>query len=105
LIWNAENDVVARGEVVRYLNGFIIIGVALLLISIGGLATGNRFLTEPGQAVNPYSWMLYLAASVLMLINGGVSIWHAQQNEKENPKPAEKEAKGEAQAETTAPEA
>jgi hypothetical protein len=70
--------------------------VALFFISIGGLITGNRMLTEPGQAVNPYSWMLYLAASVLMLINGGVSIWNAQQHEKENPKPAENEPKAEA---------
>lgn len=74
----------------RFLNGFILIGVALFFISIGGLLTGNRLLTEPGQAVNPYSWLLYLAASVLMLINGGVSIWNAQQHEKENPTAPEK---------------
>lgn len=63
----------------RYLNGFVLIGVALLVISAAGIVTGNRFLTEPGQAVNPFSWLLYLAAAVLMLINGGVSIWTARQ--------------------------
>ena len=65
----------------RYLNGFILIGIALLVISISGLLTSNRLLTEPGQTVNPYSWLLYLGASVLMLINGGVSIWTSKQPE------------------------
>ena len=84
----------------RYLNGFIIIGVALFFISIAGLVSGNRLLTEPGQAINPNSWLFYLAASILMLINGGLSIWNAQQHEKENPKPAENAPK----VETATPE-
>ena len=63
----------------RYLNGFILIGLVLLGISLGGLATGNRLLTEPGQAVNPYSWLYYLGAAALMLINGAVSLWSARQ--------------------------
>ena len=33
----------------RYLNMFVLIGVALLIISAIGFATGNRFLAEPGQ--------------------------------------------------------
>ncbi len=80
----------------RFLNGFILIGVVLFAISLGGLLSGNRLLAEPGQPVNPYSWLLYLGASVLMLINGGVSIWNAQQVEKQQPKPAEPETKPEA---------
>lgn len=65
----------------RYLNGFILIGIALLIVSIAGFATGNRFLTEPGQPVNPYSALEYLGGAVLMLINGGVSIWNVRQQE------------------------
>ena len=78
----------------RYLNGFILIGIALLVISIGGLLTSNRLLTEPGQPVNPYSWLLYLGAAVLMLINGGVSIWTSKQPENQGTKAAEPAAEG-----------
>lgn len=79
----------------RFLNGFVLIGVVLFLISIAGLVSGNRLLTEPGQAINPYSWLMYLAASALMLINGGVSIWNAHQHDKENPKPPNNDDKSE----------
>lgn len=58
----------------RYLNMFVLIGIALIGISIAGFATGNHFLTEPGQAVNPNGSLLYLVAGLLMLINGIVSI-------------------------------
>ena len=65
----------------RFLNGFILIGIILLFISIAGLVKGNTLLTEPGQPPNPYAWMEYLAAAVLMLINGAVSIWSFRQHE------------------------
>ena len=58
----------------RYLNAFIIIGLMLLAISLAGAATGNRFLTEPGQQPNPYAWLEYLGASALMIVNGIVSV-------------------------------
>lgn len=58
----------------RYLNMFVLIGIALIGISIVGFLTSNRFLTEPGQAANPYSSLIYLGAGVVMLINGVVSI-------------------------------
>jgi hypothetical protein len=57
----------------RYLNTFVLIGIALIGISLAGFATSNRFLTEPGQSPNPYSSLIYLGAGVLMLINGVVS--------------------------------
>ncbi|HLJ55074.1 MAG TPA: hypothetical protein VKT77_08525 [Chthonomonadaceae bacterium] len=70
----------------RYLNMFVLIGVALVAISIAGFATGSRFLTEPGQALNPQGSWIYLGAGVIMLINGYVSIKQAdalrQQREK-----------------------
>jgi hypothetical protein len=65
----------------RFLNGFNLIGLILFFISLGGLASGNRLLTEPGQPVNPYAWLLYLGASVIMIVNGYVSIRNARQSE------------------------
>ena len=64
----------------RFLNGFVLIGIILLLISVAGLVKGNTLLTEPGQTPNPYAWLEYLAAAALMLINGAVSIWTYRQN-------------------------
>ncbi len=65
----------------RFLNGFVLIGIILLFISIAGLVKGNTLLTEPGQPVNQFAWLEYLAAAVLMLINGAVSIWMMRRNE------------------------
>lgn len=58
----------------RYLNMFVLIGIALIIISLVGFATGNRFLTEPGQPLNPQGSLIYLGAGVIMLVNGVVSI-------------------------------
>jgi hypothetical protein len=58
----------------RYLNMFVLIGLALIGISLVGFATHNRFLMEPGQPANPMVSWIYLGAGVLMLINGYVSI-------------------------------
>ncbi len=58
----------------RYLNMFVLIGIALIGISIVGFATHNNFLKEPGQAINPWASLIYLGAGILMLINGYVSI-------------------------------
>jgi hypothetical protein len=69
----------------RFLNGFILIGIILLFISIAGVASGNRLLTEPGQQPNPYAWLEYLGAAALMLVNGAVSIYNAKQNEHGKP--------------------
>jgi hypothetical protein len=82
----------------RFLNGFILIGVILLFISIAGLVSGNTLLTEPGQPINHYAWLEYLGAAALMLVNGAVSIWNArnqEQRKRESQKsaaPAETEA-------------
>jgi hypothetical protein len=77
----------------RFLNGFVLIGLTLLLISIGGVASGNRLLTEPGQPPNPYAWLLYLGAAALMLINGAISISLAAKH-----RPAEPASKATAQS-------
>ena len=65
----------------RFLNGFVLIGIILLFISVAGLVKGNTLLTEPGQPVNPYAWLEYLGAAALMLINGVVSIWNMRQSD------------------------
>ncbi len=65
----------------RFLNGFILIGIILLFISVAGLVSGNALLTEPGLPVNNYAWLEYLAAAILMLVNGAVTIWNARQHE------------------------
>jgi hypothetical protein len=65
----------------RYLNGFILIGIILLFISVAGMVKGNALLTEPGQPTNAYAWLEYLAAAILMLVNGAVSIWNARRHE------------------------
>lgn len=62
----------------RYLNMFVLIGIALILISIGGFATENRLLTEPGQTPNPGASLIYLGAGILMLFNGLLSILQHQ---------------------------
>jgi hypothetical protein len=65
----------------RFLNGFILIGIILLFISVAGLVSGNALLTEPGLPVNHFAWLEYLAAAILMLVNGAVTIWNARQHE------------------------
>ena len=79
----------------RYLNMFVLIGIALIVISLVGFATGNRFLTEPGQPLNPQGSLIYLGAGVIMLVNGVVSIRQAeahksqaQAQKRETPPPA-----------------
>jgi hypothetical protein len=85
----------------RFLNGFVLIGLILLLISIGGVASGNRLLTEPGQQPNQYAWLEYLGAAALMLINGAISIHLAA---KHKPVEAAKVAPEEAATEKIAEE-
>ncbi len=62
----------------RYLNMFMLIGIALIVISGIGFATGNRFLTEPGQPVNPQGSLIYLGAGIVMIVNGVISIRQAE---------------------------
>jgi hypothetical protein len=76
----------------RFLNGFVLIGIILLFISVAGLVKGNTLLTEPGQPVNPYAWLEYLGAAVLMLVNGAVSIWNMRHHDSKRPPKAEQPA-------------
>jgi hypothetical protein len=77
----------------RYLNMFVLIGIVLVILSLAGFATGNRFVTEPGQAATPQLSLIYLGAGVLMLINGYISIKQAesQKNQLQEPAPADVE--------------
>jgi hypothetical protein len=58
----------------RYLNMFVLIGLALIAVSLAGFATGGKFLVEPGQDANPMASLVYLGAGVLMIFNGILSI-------------------------------
>ncbi len=58
----------------RYLNMFVLIGIALIIVSILGYATGNKFLTEPGHPIDPAGSLIYLGAGIIMIINGVVSV-------------------------------
>ena len=58
----------------RYLNMFILIGAALIIVSLAGFATGGKFLMEPGQAIDPMASVVYLGAGVLMVFNGVLSV-------------------------------
>ena len=87
----------------RFLNGFVLIGIILLFISIAGLVKGNTLLTEPGQPVNQYAWLEYLAAAVLMLINGAVSIWTMRRHEP--PKTPKEPQQADAQPESSSDQA
>lgn len=58
----------------RYLNMFVVIGIALIGISLAGFATGGRFLIEPGQSLDATASLIYLGAGVLMIINGVLSV-------------------------------
>ena len=72
--------------ILRSLNMFILTGIGLIIASVAGFATQNKFLTEPGQVTNPQSSLIYFGAGVLMLINGWVSIRMAQATSREKDK-------------------
>lgn len=78
----------------RFLNMFVLIGIALIVVSILGFATGGKFLYEPGQDSSQYTSLFYLGAGVMMLVNGYVSIKNAPPappTPPSPPKPAETE--------------
>ena len=73
----------------RYLNMFVLIGIALIVISLAGFATGGSFLHEPGQDSNPLASLIYLGAGALMLFNGILSIRTAPQHTISPSKPSD----------------
>jgi hypothetical protein len=88
----------------RYLNMFVLIGIALIIISLLGFATGNKLLTEPGQTPDPNAWLIYLGAGVLMLFNGALSILQSppQAARPAPPRGAKPESRSEASSSTEA---
>ncbi len=71
----------------RYLNMFVLIGIALIAVSVLGFATGGRFLYEPGQDQTSYTSLFYLGAGVMMLVNGYVSLKNAPPAPVASPRP------------------
>ena len=58
----------------RYLNMFVLIGLALIAVSLAGFATGGKFLIEPGQSIDPNASIVYLGAGVIMVFNGVLTV-------------------------------
>ena len=77
----------------RYLNMFVLIGIALVGISLAGFATGGRFLQEPGSPVSPNASLIYLGAGALMLFNGILSIRTAPSQTEKPARPPEEDEK------------
>lgn len=50
------------------------IGVILLALSIAGFATNSVLISEPGQPVNHYASLEYLAGAIIMLANGYLTL-------------------------------
>lgn len=65
----------------RDFNGFIISSIVLFVIAIAGIIKGNRWLTEPGMPINNSAYLEYFGASVVMLVNGLLSIQVARRAE------------------------
>ncbi len=58
----------------RYLNMFVMIGIALIFVSLAGFATGGKMQIEPGQSMDTMASLVYLGTGVLMIINGVLSV-------------------------------
>jgi hypothetical protein len=58
----------------RYLNMFVMIGIALIGISLAGFATGGKMQIEPGQNMDMTASLIYLGTGALMIINGVLSV-------------------------------
>ena len=54
----------------RWLSTFTVIGAILIVLGIVGLILGPRFVYDPGQPVTGKEAWCYLAAGVLMVMNG-----------------------------------
>jgi uncharacterized membrane protein len=54
-------------------NTYFWIAAILLLLGLFGLVKGDKSIRDPGQIHESNLWMIYLAASVVMLINGLIS--------------------------------
>lgn len=54
----------------RWWNSFTVLSVILIAIGVIGLIAGDRMVFDPGRPTTGKEWLLYLAAGVLMLING-----------------------------------
>ena len=57
-----------------YLNGFVILGVALLIMGIVGFFKGAEILRDPGQPKDSLLPVLYVLGGLVMLINGWMSV-------------------------------
>ena len=54
-------------------NTYFWIAAVLFFLGVLGLVKGDKTIRDPGQIHESNLWMIYLAASVVMLINGVIS--------------------------------
>jgi len=54
----------------RWWNSFTVLAVILIAIGVIGRIAGDRMVFDPGRPTSGWEWALYLAAGILMLING-----------------------------------
>ncbi len=54
-------------------NTYFWIALVLFGLSILGLVMGDKTIRDPGQVNEKNLWMIYLGASVVMLVNGVIS--------------------------------
>ena len=57
----------------RLLNSFTVLAVILVVVSLVGVVLQGRMIFDPGRPATGWEWLLYLMASILMLINGVLS--------------------------------
>ncbi|MHB1459961.1 MAG: hypothetical protein ACYC1M_01585 [Armatimonadota bacterium] len=57
-----------------YLNGFIILGILLLVLGVVGFLKGAEVLRDPGQPKDSLLPVLYVLGGLVMLVNGWFSI-------------------------------
>ena len=67
-------------------NTYFWIAALLFILGIVGLAAGDNTIRDPGQRHENKLWLIYFAASVVMLVNGYIShkIWLSSFAEKDS---------------------
>ena len=55
---------------IRWWNSFNLLGILLIAVAAAGFLGGGKFVFDPGRPAKGYEPLLYLAAGILMFVNG-----------------------------------
>lgn len=66
----------------RRLNSFHLLGALLLTVAVIGLASGGKFVYDPGRPIRGNEWVIYGLAGVLMLVNSFLPSTEPKRGEK-----------------------